>query len=279
MIETGKKHKLIVQSIDESGAMLMDKELETVFLPNQYIIGNLAVDEEVEVFVFVDNVEESIATMQIPHFEVDSFVALPVSSVESYGVFLDGGLPKEIFLPNKLSLYKHFQVGEKRLVYISTDPLNGKLLASEKLFQFLSEEPIEYSFNQEIDIRIWRKTPLGFKVIINGQSEGMIFKDQIFKSLEIGSELKGYIKDIRPDGKIDVSLSKQGFRAHIDANQQLILQAIEEGSGFLALTDKSSPESIYDKLGISKKNFKKAVGALYKQRIITLEEKGIRKID
>ena len=276
MILEGKINQLTVQEIDENGAMLNDGGEETVFLPNQYITGTLEVGQSVEVFVFVDNIEETIATMNIPSVEVDSFACLEVKSVEDYGVFLEAGMPKDVFLPKKLAIYKNFEKGEKRLVYIYTDPLNGKMVASEKLSNFLSEEPVEYDFNQEVELRIWRKTPLGYRVIINDASEGMLFKNQVFRRISIGEKCKGYIKDIREtDGKIDVSLSKQGFKAHIDEHQQTILDKLNEQGGSLPLNDKSAPDLIYTELQMSKKNFKKAIGALYKKRQILIEQDGI----
>lgn len=279
MIEEGKRNILKVREWDENGAILEDQEQDTIFLPNQYMTRAVETGEELEVFVFIDNIEERIATMDLPAFEVDSFACLSVKAVESYGVFLDGGLPKDIFLPNKLAIYKKFELGEKRLVYISTDPLNGKMVASEKLSNFLSEDPVEYAYNQEVDLRIWRKTPLGYRVIINDETEGMLFKNQVFRRINIGESCKGYIKDIREsDGKIDVSLSKQGFKEHIDENQKVILEKLKEQGGSLPLNDKSAPDLIYAELQMSKKNFKKAIGALYKKRQILIETKGIRLI-
>jgi predicted RNA-binding protein (virulence factor B family) len=276
MIEEGKRNILKVREWDENGAILEDQENETVFLPKQYTTRDLVVEEEVEVFVFVDNIEERIATMHLPDLEVDSFACLTVKSVESYGVFLDSGFPKDIFLPNKLAIYKKFDLGEKRLVYLSTDPLNGKLLASEKLLDYLSEEEQEYAFNEEVLIRIWRQTPMGYRVIINDVSEGMLFKNQVFRPLEIGAKLSAYIKDIREsDGKIDVSLTKQGFKAHIDEHQKTILDKLNEQGGTLPLNDKSAPDLVYAELQMSKKNFKKAIGALYKKRQIKIEKEGI----
>jgi predicted RNA-binding protein (virulence factor B family) len=281
MITEGKRNILKVREWDENGAILEDQkqDQDTVFLPKQYMTRAVEAGEELDVFVFIDNIEERIATMVHPAFEVDSFACLTVKAVESYGAFLDGGLPKDIFLPNKLAIYKNFEMGEKRLVYIYTDPLNGKMVASEKLSNFLSEEAVEYEYNQQVDLRIWRKTPLGFRVIINDKSEGMLFKNQVFRHITIGENCKGYIKDIREsDGKIDVSLSKQGFKAHIDEHQKTILDKLSEREGSLPLNDKSAPELIYAELQMSKKNFKKAIGALYKKRQILIEEKGIRLI-
>ena len=277
MITEGKRNILKVREWDENGAILEDQEQDSIFLPNQYMTRAVETGEELEVFVFIDNIEERRATMKLPVFEVDSFACLPVKAVESYGVFLDGGLPKDIFLPNKLAIYKKFDVGEKRLVYISTDPLNGKMVASEKLSNFLSEEAVEYEYNQEVHLRVWRKTPLGYRVIINDESEGMLFNNQVFRKITIGESCNGYIKDIREsDGKIDVSLSKQGFKEHIDEHQSTILNKLKAAGGSLPLNDKSAPELIYSELSMSKKNFKKAIGALYKKRQILIEEQGIR---
>jgi predicted RNA-binding protein (virulence factor B family) len=233
------------------------------------------VDSEIEVFIYTDSEDRIIATTEKPYAMVGQFGAMKVVHVNKFGAFLDWGLMKDLFVPFREQKMKMLE-GNTYVVFVYLDLDSDRIAGSAKLDQFLDETPPPFEQGEEVEIIIAQKTDLGFKVIINETHWGLIFKNEIFGNIRIGDKRKAYIKNLRDDDKIDVSLQKEGYD-RIDSVSKTILQKIEDEGGFLALTDKSSPEEISATFGISKKAFKKAIGALYKQRLIELDTQGIRK--
>ena len=250
-----------------------DDEGTEVLLPNKYVPENCEIDMELQVFCYLDNSERPIATTLDPKITRNGFAYLEVVEVGEYGAFLDWGLEKHLLVPFREQTVR-MQQGNKYVVHCFMDEKTFRLTGSSRVDRFLSNKDAMYDENDEVDLLVSRKTPLGWEVIINNKHKGLVFENDVYKPIGIGDRLKGYIKLIRPDLKIDVSLQPIGAKM-LEPTAQLIFEHLEQHDGFLPLHDKSSPEEIKAKLHISKKAFKKGVGALYKQRKIEIREDGI----
>ncbi len=275
MANIGKLNTLTVMREAEQGLYLDGENLGDILIPKRYVPEGTAVDDEIEVFIYTDSEDRIIATTEKPYAMVGEFGAMKVVHVNKFGAFLDWGLMKDLFVPFREQKMKMLE-GNTYVVFVYLDLDTDRVAASAKLDQFLDETPPPFEQGEEVEIIIAQRTDLGYKVIINETHWGLIFKNEIFGDIRIGDKRKAYIKNLRDDDKIDVSLQKEGYD-RIDSVSKTILQKIEDEGGFLALTDKSSPEEISATFGISKKAFKKAIGALYKQRLIELDTHGIRK--
>ncbi len=272
MIELGKYNTLKIIRDTSVGLFLSDGTTD-VLLPNKYVPKRFEIEDEIKVFVYLDHEERLTATTLKPYIQRDEFAYLKVSYINQYGAFLDWGLEKDLFVPFKEQARK-MEEGKRYLVYAYLDEKTDRLVASSKLNQFLEQETIDLEPNQEVDLIVSHITELGINVIINSKYKGLLYKDEVFENLTPGKKLKGYIKNIREDKKIDVSLTKQGFDG-IEDNAQIVLEELKSSNGFLRLTDNSHPEEIKTVLKMSKKAFKKAIGNLYRQKLITLKEDGI----
>jgi predicted RNA-binding protein (virulence factor B family) len=275
MANIGKLNTLTVMREAEQGLYLDGDNLGDILIPKRYVPAGTEVDSEIEVFIYTDSEDRIIATTEKPYAMVGQFGAMKVVHVNKFGAFLDWGLMKDLFVPFREQKMKMLE-GNTYVVFVYLDLDSDRIAGSAKLDQFLDETPPPFEQGEEVEIIIAQKTDLGFKVIINETHWGLIFKNEIFGNIRIGDKRKAYIKNLREDDKIDVSLQKEGYD-RIDSVSKTILQKIEDEGGYLALTDKSSPEEISSNFGISKKAFKKAIGALYKQRLIELDTHGIRK--
>lgn len=273
MIEIGKQNRLIVLRNTSVGLYLGDQEGQDILLPIKYIPEGIDINDEIDVFVYRDSEDRLIATTLEPRIQLNGFASLRVKDVNDFGAFLDWGLEKDLMVPYREQMTR-MRVGQYQIVYLYVDETTGRLAASNKLDRFLDPEPVGLTEGDKVDLLVWTETDLGYNVIINQKYKGLLYKNQIFSVVEPGDEVTGYIKRIREDHKIDVTLQKQGI-AHIEDNAQVVLDRLKKNKGFLALTDNSSPEDIMDELQMSKKTFKKAVGTLYKQRLITIEDNGI----
>jgi uncharacterized protein len=269
MLIIGKSQKMTIDREVDFG-MYLTNGVDDVLLPNKYIPIGSKLGEEIEVFVYRDSSDRPIATTLKPFGQVDDLVSLEVKSVTNVGAFLDLGLEKDLLVPFK-EQHRDLVEGEKVLVKILLDHKTNRMIGVSKINAFLIQNDENLSTWQEVDILVWEKTDLGYKVIVNGESEGLLYQNEIFENINIGDARKGYIKKLRDDGKIDVSLQKQGYAAVTDMSQ-MVLDKIEEHGGTLALGDKSSPEEIKSVLGMSKKHFKKILGGLYKSGTITISE-------
>jgi uncharacterized protein len=243
-------------------------------MPKRYVPQDCKVGDKVDVFVYLDSEDRIIATTEKPFAQVGDFALLEVISVSSVGAFLYWGLMKDLFVPFREQKQK-MEVGNEYVVFIFVDELSGRLMGSAKVENFLDKTPPDFIEGREVDLIIYTQTDIGYKAIINKTHTGMLFDTDVFRTLHRGEHTKGFIKKIREDLKIDLLLDKPGYEK-VDDISKNILDKLKEENGFIALSDKSPAEDIYDTFGISKKNFKKAIGALYKARLITLEENGIR---
>lgn len=271
-LQLGKFNTLTVARRAEQGLYLSGGP-EDILLPNRYVPENIEIGDEIDVFVYLDNEERLIATTEKPYAEVGDFAWLEVAWVNQYGAFLDWGLMKDLFVPFREQKMK-MQKGRYYLVHIHLDSETYRIMASAKVERYLSEAYPPYHGGDEVDVLIWQKTDLGFKAIVDNQFAGLLFDDEIFRELHSGDCLRAYVKQVRPDGKIDLSLQKKGQRAVKDFSD-ILFEHLQVNGGRTPLGDKSPAEEIYAVFGVSKKVFKKAVGDLYRRRLITIEPDGL----
>ena len=275
MIEQGKYIGLKIEKRATFGLYLADESGEEVLLPNKYCTDEMKPGGQIEVFVYKDSEGKKVATTLIPKIFIHEFALLKVTAVTGVGAFLDWGLEKELMVPFREQKQK-LEKDRWYIVYLNLDTKTDRLYASNRVERFLQNDQISVKEGEEVSLVVLQKTDLGYSVIINHALKGLIFDNEIFREIRVGDKLSGYVKHIRDDQKIDISLQPIGFRKFNDANSELIYKKLEENNGFLAITDKSSPDEIYSHFGISKKAFKKSLGALYKQREIEIQPEGIK---
>jgi len=277
VIEIGRYNKLRILSQNTIGLLLGDKSGESVLLPKKYCPESYELDDEIKIFVYLDNKGNKIATNVIPKILFNEFALLKVTAVTDVGVFMDWGMEKELFVPFREQTQK-MEEGRWYIVYLDLDKKTDRLYASSRIERHLQNEVLTVVGNEKVHLLVLHKTDLGFSVIINNAHKGLVFKNEIFKKLNIGDKLNGFVKKIHEDNKIDISIQPIGYTNFIDKNTKLVYNALLKNNGFLAVTDKSSPDEISRQFGMSKKAFKKSLGALYKQRKIKLLPDGIELI-
>ncbi|MHA4742098.1 CvfB family protein [Dyadobacter sp. MSC1_007] len=273
MLFIGKYNHLTIERVTSVGMFLSDVEGEEVLLPNQYITDEMQVGDTIKVFVYLDSEDRPVATTQTPRIVRNEFAYLIVKDVSEYGAFMDWGLIKDLFVPFR-EQSKPMEIGEGYVVFLYLDQKSSRLLASSKIDKFLESERLTVAEGDEVDLLVWQKTDLGYNVVVNQYHKGLLYANEVFRELNIGDSLKGYVKKIREENKLDISLQKTGYEV-VEPSAQEILDELKKENGFLPLSDSSSPEDIYKRLKISKKVFKKAIGGLYKQGIIKIADDGI----
>lgn len=274
MAEIGKiNHLEVVKEVD-FGIYLDGGDLGEILMPKRYVPEGTMTGDHLEAFIYLDSEDRLVATTEKPMAMVEEFSLLEAISVNQVGAFLNWGLPKDLFVPFR-EQRQPMEEGKKYLVYVYLDTNSKRIAASSKIESFLDNIPVDYDEGEEVDLIIVNETDLGFNAIIDNSHLGVIYKNEVFQTLNPGDKIQGYIKKIRTDGKIDLRLEKIGYEK-ISSFVDRIIAELQKNKGFLPLTDKSSPEDIYKTFKISKKNFKAAIGALYKKRFISLEENGIR---
>ncbi len=274
-MEIGKINTLVAARPTEYGFILVDEEENEVLLPNAYLSKDIVLGEETDVFIYLDSEDRIVATILNPKIKLGEFGYLEAIDVNNYGAFMDWGLPKDLLVPFAEQGRK-MEVGKFYPVYLLQDESTGRLIGSSKINKFLTFENIALKVGQEVDILPYGMTELGMNVIVENKYRGLIFKTNIHKHIEEGNHIKAFVKKIRSDGKLDIMLEPIGYRKSIDQNTEIIINALKKNNGFIAITDKSSPQLIQKVLGLSKKAFKRGVGNLYKQKFIELEAEGIR---
>lgn len=272
MISIGTFHTLKIARSTNVGLFLSDGTND-VLLPKKYVPKKYELDDEIEVFVYLDHEERPVATTLEPKIYLNEFALLKVNYVNEFGAFMDWGLEKDLFVPFREQARKMTK-GHYYIVYMYLDEKTNRLVGSSKLNQFLDEENISVAVGEEVDLIVTHITDAGVNVIINEKHKGLMYKNELFEELRTGDRIIGYIKNIRPDGKIDVSRQKQGFKKITD-NAGKVLEELRLNNGFLGLHDKSHPDEIKTVLEMSKKTFKQTIGNLYKQKMIELKEDGI----
>lgn len=276
MVEIGKYNILkIVKDLDFGVYLDGGDDLE-ILLPARYVPRNVKPGDEVEVFIYHDNEGRIIATTAKPLAIVGEFQWMECKSVNDMGAFLEWGLMKDLLVPFREQKMP-MREGKWYLVYVHLDHVTKRIVASARVDKFLDNVPPVYEFNQEVDLLVADETEIGYKVIINNLHWGLVYHNEIYRRLERGEHLKGYIKEVREDEKIDVSLTRLGYEK-VEGIAGIILDALKVQNGFLPVHDKSPAEEIYSLFGCSKKSFKQAIGALYKKKLISIEPTGIRLI-
>ncbi len=274
MISLGRYHTLTISSEDDEGFFLASDDGYDVRMPRRFIKDDMAIGQQVRVFVYSDTDDIDIASTETPFFTVNQFAYLEVTDVNQIGAFCYWGLEKDLFIPFG-NQGDRLQKGQFAIIYMYLDELTDRLVGTTKIKKILRQQADSHlKKGDQTDLLVFGKTDLGYKVIIDHTYAGLIFKSEVIQPLSIGQKLKGFIKPIRHDGKIDVSLQPIGHHS-IGVNADMLLKKLRNNNGFLPYTDKSDAEVIRLEFGISKKLFKKAVGALYKQRIIKLMPDGI----
>jgi predicted RNA-binding protein (virulence factor B family) len=274
MIRIGKTNTLTILRDTAVGMYLGDNENQAVLLPKKYILPEFKVNDEVEVFVYKDSEDRMIATTLKPFAEVDQFAYLEVTSVSKVGAFMDWGLEKDLLVPFKEQKHKMME-GYSYVVYVYLDELSERIVASGKINKFISNDTLTVEQGQEVDLLVYNETDLGFTCIINGLHKGLIYHNDIFTDLKTGDQVRGYIKLIRENNLIDLSLQKPGFK-HVLSSTEKIMEYLTSHEGYLELTDKSSPDLIERRFDMSKSTFKKSIGILYRQRKVTIHDDGVR---
>ncbi len=244
-----------------------------ILLPTRYVPKGTKIGDELEVFLYLDQEERPIATTQRPKAMVGDFACLTVAWTNEHGAFLDWGLMKDVFCPFREQKMR-MEKGRSYVVYIHIDEESYRIVATAKVERWLSKDMPHYKPNEEVEILVWQKTDLGFKVIVDNKFQGLVYSSQVFRELHTGDRLKAYVSTVRPDGKLDISIQKTGYEQSLDFAERLH-EYLFRHDGYCPFTDKSPAEDIYAEFQVSKKVFKKAVGDLYKRRMITLAPDGI----
>lgn len=271
-LNIGEYNELEASRESPHGMYLQSSKGE-ILLPNRYV-GELKPGQSIRVFVYTDSEDRLVAVTEQPKAIVGEFASLLVKDVTTVGAFLDWGINKDLLLPYREQLHP-VNAGDKVVVRVVTDPKTDRVIAISKIQAFIQREIEDLEEKQEVELMVYDQTPLGYKVLINRKYEGLLYKNELFEPISLGETKRGFIKKIREDGKVDVSLQQQGVKGMKDARTTL-LETLQAAGGFLPYHDKSDPEEIQSSLHMSKKAFKKAVGNLFREKKIKITEEGIQ---
>ncbi|CAM3069357.1 S1-like domain-containing RNA-binding protein [Vibrio mytili] len=275
MIKIGQINSLEVIKQADFGVFLDGDDYGSVLLPNKYVPEGTELGDYIDVFLYFDSESQLAATIDKPIAQVGEWGLMKIEGVSSTGAFVNWGIKEKDLLVPFSEQRTRFSAGQTILVYVYTDNASGRIVGTTKFNKWLDKTPANYEVNEQVDLIIAERSQLGYKAIVNGKHWGMIFPSDVFGKLYIGKKLKGFIKQIREDGKIDLALQKVGI-AKMDDLSSKILEQLEKKGGFLPLNDKSDPDAIFDAFRTSKGTYKKTIGGLYKQGKIIIEKDGIR---
>ncbi len=276
-IELGVLNTLKINRITEPGIYLESLDEEVVLLPNAYVTKDMQVEDELEVFIYTDSEDRLVATTQTPYGMKNEFMFTRVVDVLEFGAFVDWGLQKDLFVP-KNRQKTPFRDGQTRIVRIVEDDESGRLIGVEKITSFLSSNTKDLAINQSVDLLVFAKTPMGYKTIIDDTYEGMIYDNELFTSIDVGDKIEGYIKSIRDDGKIDITLQPIGRKFTDDVNTKKILETLRQNNNDLPYNYKTDANTVKDMFSMSKKAYKRALTKLAEDNIIKLDENGMELI-
>jgi len=274
MAKIGEVASLKILREKSFGLYLDGGELGEVLLPHREVPKDNVIGGMLEVFLYTDSEDRPVATLKRPKAMPGEFAKLKCVAVTGVGAFLDWGLPKDLLVPFGEQTTR-MEPGKNHLVHVHVDEVSGRIIASARLSRHLDRTPHSYKPGEEVDLIIYAKTDLGYKAIVNGRHNGLLFAEGVFQALQAGEKTKGYVAGIRADGKIDLTLHAPG-RAKVEDLEERIVAELGARGGFWGIGDHSSAAEIHDELGVSKRSFKQAVGALFKKRLILIEERGIR---
>lgn len=273
-MEIGRYNTLEMLRTTSVGAFLGDMQGNDVLLPTKWVPEGTQIGDHLEVFVYTDSEDRPIATTLTPHATVEQFGFMHVNQVNDVGAFLDWGIEKDLFVPYREQRLK-MEEGRSYVVYLYLDISTGRVAASNRVARFLDNVELTVKEGDAVNLLVMARTDMGFKVIVNHRHTGIVYANEVIRPLNVGESLEGHIRKVREDNKLDISLQPLGYAA-VEPNGQVILDQLKQSMGFLPYTDKTDPETIRQKLGMSKKVFKKAVGLLYKERRLTIADDGIR---
>lgn len=278
MIQIGDFHSLEINRERPQGWYLTipgedEENSPAVLLPNKYCDESKQIGDIIKVFVYLDSQERPVATTLEPAMALHQFGTVTVKSVTGFGIFCDWGVEKDLFIPNG-ELTTPANVDDTLVAFLYLDEETGRLVGSNKIENIIDNEEVDIKTGDEVNLRIYRRTQLGLMAIINDRNIGLLYDTEVFSKVNIGDNTKGFVKKIRDDNKIDLTLQIQGHKI-IEPSAETILQKLKQANGFLPYHDKSDPKAIADAFAMSKKTFKKAIGSLFKQRVITIKSDGI----
>lgn len=273
-VKLGDYNRLVVVKEVDFGLYLDGGDEGEILLPKRYVPHTYAIGDALDVFIYLDQDERLVATTETPLAKVGQFAYLECSWVNEYGAFLNWGLMKDLFCPFR-EQKKRMEIGYSYIVYVYLDEESYRIVASAKVEHFFAQDRPTYRRGDEVDLLVWQKTDLGFKVIIDNRYPGLAYEDQIFKHVHTGDSMKGYISNVREDGKIDVTMQQTGQK-QAESFAEVLLEYLQAHGGYCELGDKSDAEDIKRRFQVSKKIYKKAIGDLYKRRLIDIQEDGIR---
>lgn len=277
-IRLGELNRLkIIKYVDFGFYVDGGRKYGRILLPQGEITRKVDVGDEVDVFLYLDQEERLVATMRRPLAQVGEFAFLEVAWVNQFGAFLQWGLLKDLFVPFREQKMK-MQKGHSYIVHVHLDPESFRIVASAKVERYLSPEVTDLKPGDKVDVLVWQKTELGFKAIVNNKYSALIYDNQVFRPLRTGDRLEAFVHCVRPDGKIDIMLQPEGQQAVLDFSDTL-LRYLQQNGGRTVLGDKSPAEDIYEAFGVSKKVFKKAVGDLYRRRLVAITPEGIELVN
>lgn len=276
-IQLGAYNRLTITKEVDFGLYLDGGDEGEILLPRRYVPATYKIGDEIDVFLYLDQDERLVATTEQPLAQVGDFAYLECSWVNEYGAFLNWGLMKDLFCPFR-EQKKRMEIGSSYIVYVTIDEESYRMMASAKVEHYLSKDKPPYKAGDEVQILVWQKTDLGFKAIIDNAYAGLIYRDQIFKYVHTGDRMKAYVANVRPDGKIDLTLQHTGRQQTLDFSETLLTYLHEHG-GSCDLGDKSDAEEIKARFEVSKKVYKKAIGDLYRRRLITISDGGIHLVE
>lgn len=273
-VRLGRYNQLEVVKEVDFGVYLDGGDDGEILLPARYVPEDCQPGDMLNVFIYLDNEERLVATTLTPYAQVGDFAYLEVAWTNQYGAFLDWGLMKDLFVPFREQKNK-MEKGERYVVHVHLDEDSYRIMASAKVERYLSNDMPPYHPGDGVEILVWQRTDLGYKVIVDNRFGGLIYATDVVRPLSTGTKTEAYVRQVRPDGKIDIVLQPDGPRK-VDDFAEVLLDYIRQHDGFTTFQDKTPAEDIYATFGVSKKTFKKAVGDLYKKHLVTLEEGGIR---
>ncbi len=273
-VRLGRYNQLEVVKEVDFGVYLDGGDDGEILLPTRYVPEDCQPGDMLNVFIYLDNEERLVATTLTPYAQVGDFACLEVAWTNQYGAFLDWGLMKDLFVPFREQKNK-MEKGERYVVHVHLDEDSYRIMASAKVERYLSSDMPPYHPGDGVEILVWQRTDLGYKVIVDNRFGGLIYATDVVRPLSTGTKTEAYVRQVRPDGKIDIVLQPDGPRK-VDDFAEVLLDYIRQHDGFTTFQDKTPAEDIYATFGVSKKTFKKAVGDLYKKHLVTLEEGGIR---
>ena len=270
MADLGRYNTLPILRRTDFGVFLDGGDLGDILLPRKYVTDSMQVGEQLKVFLYNDSEDRLIATTLQPRAQVGECAYLKVVSTNHYGAFLDWGLPKDLLVPFSEQQQK-LQEGYSYTVFLFVDTETQRIAASTRLEDWLALDANHFKPRQAVELLIYGKSDLGFKAVVDGTHLGQLYTNEVFRPLHYGERLKGYIKQLRPDGRIDLMLQ---LPSHIERDQlsEAIVEHLQKNGGVTQLTDQSPPDDIYQVFGVSKSNYKKALGKLYRERLITIDK-------